>query len=114
MRFYGLYQYNNQNALAMENFGESRDRYMKRVGKIDTLGALRIFLKIAEALQPIHYLGIVHRDIKPSNILISDIGEASTNGVQVKICDFGLADIHGVDEHKYLDSRIGTAPFHAP
>ncbi len=45
---------------------------------------LRIFLKVAEAVQYAHQNLVLHRDLKPSNILVGA-------GSQVKLVDFGIA-----------------------
>ncbi|MFC1764047.1 leucine-rich repeat domain-containing protein, partial [Planctomycetota bacterium] len=45
---------------------------------------LRIFLRIADAVNAAHLRGIIHRDLKPSNIVIDRHGEPH-------ILDFGLA-----------------------
>ena len=47
---------------------------------------LRLFMKIADAVNAAHLRGIVHRDLKPSNIHIDQQGEPH-------ILDFGLAHI---------------------
>ena len=52
--------------------------------------ALAIVPQICDALQCAHDEGVVHRDIKPENILIDKRG-------RVKIADFGLAKLLGVD-----------------
>lgn len=46
-----------------------------------------IFKKMAIAVQALHDAGVVHRDIKPSNFLI----EFDGHEIQVRLCDFGLA-----------------------
>ena len=45
---------------------------------------LRLFMKIADAVNAAHLRGIVHRDIKPSNIMVDEYGEPH-------VLDFGLA-----------------------
>jgi serine/threonine protein kinase/WD40 repeat protein len=50
----------------------------------DPADALRLFLKICDAVNAAHLRGIVHRDLKPSNIRIDDDGDAH-------VLDFGLA-----------------------
>lgn len=51
----------------------------------DSMGEmLRLFVKIADAVNVAHLRGIVHRDLKPSNILIDERGEP-------RLLDFGLA-----------------------
>ncbi len=52
--------------------------------------ALAIVPQICEALEFAHGLNIVHRDIKPDNILLDRAG-------RVKIADFGLAKLCGVE-----------------
>lgn len=61
--------------------------------------------QLMDALSHIHKNGVVHRDIKPSNIMIT------SNGEQVKIIDFGLAD---TDVHAQLKQPAGTHSYMAP
>jgi len=56
--------------------------------------ALRLFLKICDAVNAAHLLGIIHRDLKPSNIRVDAAGEPF-------VLDFGLAKLTG-------DSRVGA------
>lgn len=52
--------------------------------------ALQIIPQICDALQYAHDEGVVHRDIKPENVLLN-------RKCRVKIEDFGLAKILGID-----------------
>lgn len=61
--------------------------------------------QLMDALVHIHQHGVVHRDIKPSNIMVT------TNGQNVKIIDFGLAD---TDVHADLKQPAGTYSYMAP
>lgn len=65
--------------------GQTVQDKIKREGKLQIEGILRIGSQIAAGLAAAHGQGLVHRDIKPANILLE-------NGVErVKITDFGLA-----------------------
>jgi len=68
--------------------------------------ALKLFYKIVQGLKSAHEKNIIHRDIKPGNILITDKGE-------VKIIDFGLAKLAGVDLTKTTSSK-GTSAYMCP
>ncbi len=63
--------------------------------------ALAIVPQICDALQFAHDEGVVHRDIKPENILIDKRG-------RVKIADFGLAKLLGVDREDSAVERPFT------
>lgn len=65
----------------------------------------RVAMEMAEAVGYIHSKGIVHRDLKPENIIIT------SNGDNVKLIDFGLAD---TDSHTILKQPAGTLKYMAP
>lgn len=64
-----------------------------------------IAMQIVKAVEYIHSKGIVHRDLKPENIIVT------TNGDNVKLIDFGLAD---TDSHTILKQPAGTLKYMSP
>ncbi|WP_232379651.1 serine/threonine-protein kinase PknK [Polyangium fumosum] len=96
--------------LAMElAAGETLDAYLERVGALDTLEAVRLMRKVAEALAHCHARGVLHLDLKPSNIVIVDPHEP-----RVKVLDFGLATL--TSSWQPDDTRVtaGTVGYMAP
>ncbi len=99
-----LARLNHSSIVAVYEFGEAEGLYYFVMEYVDganlrqTLAAggvtppeaLAIVPQICDALQSAHEEGVVHRDIKPENILIDKRG-------RVKIADFGLAKLLGVD-----------------
>src|ERR1035437_9269300 len=65
-------------------------RQLEQTGKLTSREAMKIIPKICDALQFAHDEGIVHRDIKPENVMLDKKG-------RVKIADFGLAKILGLE-----------------
>jgi serine/threonine protein kinase len=65
-------------------------RQLEQAGKLTPREAMKIIPQICDALQFAHDEGIVHRDIKPENVMIDKKG-------RVKIADFGLAKILGLE-----------------
>ncbi len=65
-------------------------RQLEQAGRLAPREALQIIPQICDALQYAHDEGIVHRDIKPENVLVDRKG-------RVKIADFGLAKMLGVE-----------------
>jgi serine/threonine-protein kinase PpkA len=69
--------------LAMEYFpgGDLQARIRKG---FSSMGALKILVQMAEALDAVHSAGVVHRDLKPQNIMFRE-------NHRLAILDFGLA-----------------------
>src|ERR1035441_1627838 len=65
-------------------------RQLEQAGKLTPREAMKIIPQICDALQFAHDEGIVHRDIKPENVMLDRKGG-------VKIADFGLAKILGLE-----------------
>jgi len=69
--------------------------------------ALDIALQIGHGLQAAHEKGVVHRDIKPANIMITPQG-------QVKIMDFGLAQLSDRTKLTASGMKLGTPAYMSP
>ena len=62
-----------------------------------------MFLQILAGVEYLHTNNLVHRDIKPENAVITENGT-------IKLCDFGMAEMHGSE----IRHGSGTAPYMAP
>ncbi len=67
---------------------------VKKLGRLPMKRAIKIFIQVAFAIQYAHEHRIIHRDLKPSNIML----ENKEDGEAVKVVDFGIAKLTGVDE----------------
>ena len=86
-------------------------RQLIRTGRLAPREALAVVPQICDALQFAHDEGVVHRDIKPENIRVDRRG-------RVKITDFGLAKILGIEADASRLTRegqvMGTPHYMAP
>jgi serine/threonine-protein kinase len=80
-----------------------------RSGELDDKRALEVGAQIAEALAHAHGRGIVHRDVKPSNVLLAEAGH-----VDVRLLDFGLAQMAEFDTLTGLGDIPGTLAYISP
>ena len=80
-------------------------------GPVPLREALEIARQAAEGLRAAHAKGIVHRDIKSSNLMLA--GEDSGR-TQVKLLDFGLAQLAGRSKLTQADSIMGTVAYMSP
>lgn len=64
-------------------------------------------VQICGALKAAHNAGIIHRDLKPSNLLITDDN-------QVKLTDFGVAQVFASGKLTVTGGVIGTAEYMSP
>lgn len=76
--------------------GDTLALQLQKNGPFKLNDALPIFVQLCIALDHAHTKGIIHRDLKPSNIA-SYHDTDTTDGVHVKILDFGIAKLVGSD-----------------
>ena len=69
--------------------------------------ALDIAVQTAEGLQAAHEKGIVHRDIKANNLMVTPQG-------QVKVMDFGLAQLADGSKLTKTQTMLGTPAYMSP
>jgi serine/threonine protein kinase len=87
--------------------GKTLKTIIKEKGKIPMQQALRIAARVLDGLCCAHSQGVLHRDIKPANIFI-------TNHDHVKIGDFGIAKVKGIDGLTRVGSTLGTPHYSSP
>jgi hypothetical protein len=80
-----------------------------RAGELDDRAALEVCGQIADALAHAHRRGIVHRDVKPSNVLL-----AESPDIDVRLLDFGLAQMAEFDTLTGLGDIPGTLAYISP
>lgn len=79
---------------------------IKKSGTLTPTDAINIIHDVAQGLKVAHQNQIVHRDIKPANIML-------TNDGAVKILDFGVAKMAGMDMTG-TGVSVGTAAYMSP
>jgi serine/threonine protein kinase len=104
---YGQGKWDKGLYIAMEHIHGSSLREIIEKGKIPLENALKIILKISSALTHLHSHKIIHRDLKPENILI-------TKNNEVKVIDFGIAQILDNKQARYNKGFIGTPVYMSP
>jgi serine/threonine protein kinase len=75
--------------------------------KFDWARTLNLTKQLASAIEHMHERGIIHRDLNPHNIMIDKNGD-------IKIMDFGVAKIVGLEGLTRDGAVIGTADYMAP
>jgi serine/threonine-protein kinase len=78
-------------------------------GRISQDRAIRIAVKVLDALEYIHENGVVHRDLKPENIMVDGNDD-------IKLIDFGIAGDTGAKRLTYANftATLGTADYISP
>src|SRR5881409_3485707 len=93
--------------LAMEYVpGDTVAQQLERDGPFPVPEAIRVLRTVADALNHVHWIGILHGDLKPQNIMLGPGGD-------VKLLDFGVA--HEMAQLVAADRfRPGTLAYMSP
>ncbi|MBN1770276.1 MAG: serine/threonine protein kinase [Deltaproteobacteria bacterium] len=87
--------------------GGSLDNWAAARRPLPTEVVAAIGLRITEGLHAAHQAGIIHRDLKPGNILMGA-------GGQVKVADFGIAQIVDIEHLTSTGQILGSPAFMSP
>ena len=87
--------------------GTTLSKYIREQGRVPWRKVIDISIQICSALKAAHDAGIVHRDLKPSNLLIDSED-------QVKLLDFGVAQVFASAKLTKTGGIIGTAEYMSP
>ncbi len=88
--------------------GESLGNYLKKVGRMAEVDAVRLAVQIAEALHCAHEQGLIHRDVNPNNIMLAGNGTA-------RLTDFGLVKATESQQNLTMTATsLGTPCYMAP
>jgi len=87
--------------------GASLDRLLAEGRTLSVETVVDVGVQLARVLSVAHATGIVHRDIKPANLVLTDEG-------RMKLLDFGLSHVVGVQSISQPGALIGTVPYMSP
>ncbi len=91
--------------------GQTLEEIILNSGPLSVGATLEIFSKAAEGLSYAHRRSVVHKDIKPANIMVTNTAQ----GLQVKILDFGIAELNeGRKDKKEIEVIYGSAAYMSP
>jgi serine/threonine protein phosphatase PrpC len=89
--------------------GETLNDLITRVKKLPEPEAVKITIRICEALEYLHKQGITHRDLKPHNIMLCRDGS-------LRLMDFGIARAEGARRLTFVGFSpvMGTPDYMSP
>lgn len=93
--------------------GEDLHHYIRRVGPLSPVHALRMTHQISLALVAASREGIIHRDLKPANVMLTSYQDGSEP--HLKVIDFGLAKLAADSPATFTTGGfLGTPEFASP
>jgi hypothetical protein len=108
-RIYGLARDPSHIYIAYEYVPGRTLRQAIAAGELGDRDAVESAMQLLEALAHAHAKGIVHRDVKPSNVLLAESDE-----IDVRLLDFGLAQMDEFDTLTAVGDVPGTLTYVSP
>jgi serine/threonine protein kinase len=78
---------------------------LERDGALPMETAVEYLLQACDAISEAHAMGIIHRDLKPENLFVT---ERRDGAPLVKVLDFGISKVMGLEETPYSARRAIT------
>jgi hypothetical protein len=78
-------------------------------GELSDREVVEAAAQVLDALAHAHAKGIIHRDVKPSNVLLGE-----SDGIDVRLLDFGLAQMDEFDTLTHVGDVPGTLTYVPP
>ncbi len=108
VKCYDIFNGENLKYIVMEYAdGKTLKTLLNEKEKLSFDETISISIQILQALDHAHSNNVVHRDIKPQNIIIDKNGN-------LKITDFGIAQIQGSNPSAVSSLTIGTVDYSSP
>jgi len=106
----GIHRYRERLCLVTHYLPNAVDgaRWLIQHGKLEENVGLVVAIRLAEALQAIHAVGVLHLDLKPANVLL--LPAAQAENWEVRVIDFGLSKLlPQFKNHGRTQTMTGTA-----
>lgn len=118
VKIYGAGEYKQTPYIVMELLqGKSLADLFREGKRFSVEETVEIVLQISEVLNYVHGKGIIHRDLKPGNIMLlwqAASQQPPSSKYQVKVLDFGLAQVLELTEIKSEEEIVGTFGYMSP
>ncbi len=108
-RIYALARDSSHIYIAYEYVPGRTWRHALDARELDDEASVEASAQVLDALAHAHRKGIVHRDVKPSNVLL-----AESDGIDVRLLDFGLAQMAEFDTLTAIGDVPGTLTYVSP
>ena len=93
--------------------GETLAQHIERHGHLPIAAACDVAIQLVDAVKHSHKMGVVHADLKSDNVLCLAAGDEDRRRWQVKLLDFGTAQIASMASGS-VDRITGTPEYIAP
>ncbi|KAF9966885.1 hypothetical protein BGZ73_000812, partial [Actinomortierella ambigua] len=107
IQFYGTTYHDGMLILVMDYADGGSLQWAIKKNILDWPAKIRIAQEIVRGLDYIHQENVLHRDLKSGNVLL-------TKGMEVKLCDFGMATVKVTSASRSSGSLKGTFRWMAP
>lgn len=108
MGFHEIFELDGEHYMALELLqGSTLNEYAPVLRQ--SPGKMLVLIdQIADALEYMHARGVVHLDLKPENVLVVDGGQ------NIKLLDFGISRIEGMETAVSRNAMVGTLSYMSP